>query len=158
MSKVPEIGDKAPNVCLENQDSKEVCLKDLKGKWVVLYFYPKDMTSGCTKEAIGFSESKNEFDKLGAEIFGVSPDPVDRHCKFIEKHDLTINLLADIDKISLKDYGVWQKKKMYGREFDGVVRSTFLIDPKGVVREKWTKVKVNGHVEAVKEKLKELKD
>ena len=151
-----KIGDKAPDFCLPDQDDKEVCLKDLKGKWVVLYFYPKDNTSGCTKEAIGFTENKKEFEKLGAVILGVSPDSTKSHRNFIAKKELNITLLSDTEHKILEMYGAWQLKKMYGREYYGVVRSTFLISPEGKVAFIWPKVKVAGHVEKVLEKLKEL--
>ncbi|MFC1852268.1 peroxiredoxin [candidate division CSSED10-310 bacterium] len=151
-----DIGDLAPELCLVNQDKEETCLKNLPGKWIILYFYPKDMTPGCTTEAIDFSTEKHSLTKLNAVILGVSPDSADRHCKFIAKHDLKITLLSDPEKEALQEFGVWQKKKMAGKEFWGVVRSTFLIDPEGVIRDKWTNVKVKGHVEAVKASLEKL--
>lgn len=147
---------KAPDFCLPDQNDKEVCLKDYKGKWVVLYFYPKDNTSGCTKEAIGFTEMKKEFEKMGAIILGVSPDSTKSHRNFIEKKNLKITLLSDQEHKVLEAYGAWQLKKMYGREYYGVVRSTFLISPDGKIAFIWPKVKVAGHVENVLEKLKEL--
>lgn len=150
-------GTKAPGFCLPDQNGREVCLKDFLGKWVVLYFYPKDNTSGCTKEAVGFSEAREEFEKLGAVILGVSPDSVRSHKNFEEKKGLKITLLSDKEHKVIEAYGAWQLKKMYGREYFGVVRSTYLIDPQGIIRHIWKKVKVAGHVEAVKEKLKELK-
>ncbi len=149
-------GEKAPDFCLPDQNDKEVCLKDYRGKWVVLYFYPKDNTSGCTKEAIGFTEMKKEFEKMGAIILGVSPDSTKSHRNFIEKKDLKITLLSDPEHKVLEAYGAWQLKKMYGREYYGVVRSTFLISPEGKIAFVWPKVKVAGHVENVLEKLKEL--
>ncbi len=151
-----KIGDKAPLFCLPNQNEEEICLSDFKGKWIVLYFYPKDNTSGCTKEAIGFTEKKEEFEKLGAVILGVSPDSPKSHRNFIEKKELTITLLSDQDHKVLEEYGAWQLKKMYGREYMGVVRSTYLIDPEGKIAYIWPKVKVAGHIDAVLEKLKEL--
>ncbi len=152
-----KIGDKTPLFCLPNQDEEKICLSDFKGKWVVLYFYPKDNTSGCTKEAIGFTEKKEEFEKLGAVILGVSPDSPKSHRNFIEKKGLTITLLSDQEHKVLEEYGAWQLKKMYGREYMGVVRSTYLINPEGKIAYIWPKVKVAGHVDAVLEKLKELK-
>ncbi len=152
-----KIGDKAPLFCLPNQDEEKICLSDFKGKCVVLYFYPKDNTSGCTKEAIGFTEKKEEFEKLGAVILGVSPDSPKSHRNFIEKKGLTITLLSDQEHKVLEEYGAWQLKKMYGREYMGVVRSTYLINPEGKIAYIWPKVKVAGHVDAVLEKLKELK-
>ncbi|MBN1591979.1 MAG: thioredoxin-dependent thiol peroxidase [Candidatus Coatesbacteria bacterium] len=146
---MPEKGDNAPEFCLPNHEGKEVCLKQFKGSWVVLYFYPKDNTSGCTKEALEFTELKSRFAGMGAAIIGISPDSVESHRKFREKHALTISLLSDPEHKVLESYGVWQLKKMYGREYQGVARSTFLIDPEGKVAEVWRKVKVKGHAEAV---------
>jgi peroxiredoxin Q/BCP len=150
-------GDKAPQFCLPDKDGSKVCLKDFKGKWVVLYFYPKDNTSGCTLEAIHFTKARDAFRKIGSEIVGVSPDSMESHCGFADKHNLEITLLSDTEHKVLESYGAWQKKKMYGREFWGVVRSTFLIDPEGKVRHAWRKVKVAGHVEEVQNQLTELK-
>jgi peroxiredoxin Q/BCP len=151
-----EVGKKAPEFCLPNQDDVEICLRDLKGKWVVLYFYPKDNTPGCTTEACEFTEAAPDFSSLDAVILGVSPDSTKKHRNFIEKHNLGITLLSDESKDVVQKYGVWQLKKNYGREYMGVVRSTFIIDPEGIVRAKWEKVRVKGHVEAVKEKLQAL--
>lgn len=158
MKKELKIGDKAPEFCLLDADENKVCLKDFKGKWIVLYFYPKDNTSGCTKEAVGFTEKKEEFEKLGAIILGVSPDSPKSHRNFREKKGLNIKLLSDQEHKVLESYNVWQLKKMYGREYMGVVRSTFLIDPEGKIVHIWPKVKVTGHVEDVLEKLKEIKE
>ncbi len=152
-----EAGQKAPEFCLPNSDEVEICLRDLKGKWVVLYFYPKDLTPGCTTEACEFSEALPDFEGMDAVILGVSPDPAEKHRKFIEKKDLKITLLSDEDKEVLKAYGAWGPKKLYGREYEGVIRSTFIIDPDGNVAAVWPKVRVKGHVEAVKQKLEELK-
>jgi peroxiredoxin Q/BCP len=149
-------GMEAPEFCLRDANEREHCLKDFAGKWVVLYFYPKDNTSGCTKEAVGFTEKKAEFEKLGAEIIGISPDSPKSHGRFIEKHDLKILLLSDPEREVLKKYGVWQKKKMYGREYMGVIRNTFLIDPKGKIAAIWRKVKVKGHIDEVLDKLKSM--
>lgn len=151
-----KIGDKAPDFCLEDPDRGKMCLKDLKGKWVVLYFYPKDNTSGCTLEALEFTAAEDDFKAKNAVIIGVSPDSLKSHTKFRQKHDLSINLLSDTEKETLTAYGVWQQKKMYGREYMGVVRSTYLIDPEGKIAGVWTKVKVAGHVDSVMEKLSEL--
>ena len=153
---MPEIGEKAPQFCLPNQDNEEVCLRDLAGSWVVLYFYPKDNTPGCTTEALDFTAHLDEFEALGATVLGVSPDSVKKHQNFIAKKELRVTLLADEEKKVCQAYGVWQLKKNYGREYMGVVRSTFLIDPDGIIRAKWEKVRVKGHVEAVLEKLREL--
>ncbi len=151
-----EVGNRAIEFCLPNQDEVEICLRDLKGKWVVLYFYPKDNTPGCTTEACGFTENLPDFEKLNAIVIGVSPDSPKKHRNFIEKKDLKITLLSDEDKKVLSDYGVWQLKKMYGREYMGVVRTTYLIDPKGNVAKRWDKVKVKNHVNEVKQALNEL--
>jgi len=151
-----EIGDKAPEFCLPNQDEVEICLRDLVGKWVVLYFYPKDNTPGCTTEACDFTEALPYFEDLSAVVLGVSPDSPKKHRNFIEKKDLKITLLSDEEKEVCEKYGVWQLKKNYGREYMGVVRSTFLINPEGVISALWSKVRVKGHVEAVSKKIKEL--
>jgi peroxiredoxin Q/BCP len=152
-----EVGNKAPEFCLPNQDSEEICLRDFQGSWVVLYFYPKDNTPGCTTEALDFTALKSEFEKEGATILGVSPDSIKRHCNFIEKKNLKITLLSDEEKEVAQKYGVWQLKKMYGKEYMGIVRSTFLINPNGEIAYIWPKVKVKGHAKEVLEKLKELK-
>ena len=152
-----EVGEKAPDFCLPNQDDVEICLRDLKGKWVVLYFYPRDNTPGCTTEACDFTEAAPDFSALDAVILGVSADSTKKHRNFIEKKNLGITLLSDESTEMMQQYGVWQLKKNYGKEYMGIVRSTFIIDPAGIVRAKWEKVRVKGHVEAVKEKLEELK-
>lgn len=139
-------GSKAPQFCLPDKDEKKVCLKDFKEKWVVLYFYPKDNTSGCTKEAVDFTAHAREFVKLNAVVIGISPDPPKSHANFIQKHKLRVILLSDQEHAVLKEYGVWQKKKMYGREYHGAVRTTFLIDPSGEIVHVWEGVRVNGHV------------
>jgi peroxiredoxin Q/BCP len=148
-----EIGDKVPSFCLSNQDEEEICFRDIKGRWIVLYFYPKDNTPGCTTQACDFTKAIPNFRDMGAIVLGVSPDSPKKHRNFIEKKELDITLLCDEDKSLCKDFGVWQLKKSSGREYMGVVRSTFLISPNGAVAFKWDKVKVKGHVEAVKEKL-----
>ncbi len=153
-----QLKDKAPEFCLPNQDEEEVCLRDLQGGWVVLYFYPKDNTPGCTTEAIEFTQSESAFSSLGASILGVSPDSPKKHRNFIDKKELGITLLADEEKEVCNQYGVWQLKKNYGREYMGVVRSTFIIDPDGNVAAAWNKVRVKDHVQTVKEKLEELID
>lgn len=155
MTSEPTVGDKAPNFNLDSEDGP-ISLGDYSGNPLVLYFYPKDDTSGCTKQAIGFSERKADFDAIGAAILGVSPDPVKSHAKFRGKHDLTISLGADPDKATLEAYGVWKEKSMYGRKYMGVERSTFLIDGNGVIRKAWRKVKVPGHVDAVLDAVKSL--
>ncbi len=150
-----DIGQKAIDFCLPNEEEKEYCLKDFQGKWLVLYFYPKDNTSGCTKEAVGFSEKIEEFKRLNCEIVGISPDTPKRHKNFIEKYDLKIKLLSDTEHKVLETYGAWGKKKMYGREYFGVIRTTYLINEKGIVVKTWEKVKVKGHVDDVLNTLKE---
>lgn len=151
-----EINSKAPEFCLPNQDDVEICLRDLKGKWIVLYFYPKDNTPGCTTEACDFSEALPDFSDLNAVVLGVSADSTQKHRNFIDKKDLSVTLLSDEEKSMLQDYGVWQLKKNYGKEYMGIVRSTFIIDPKGVVKAAWEKVKVKEHVKEVQEKLRTL--
>lgn len=151
-------GDMAPALSLPDQNNKKVSIKELKGKWVVLYFYPKDNTPGCTMEAVYFSHYKKEFEELDAVILGVSPDTVESHCSFIDKHAVTITLLSDTDKTVLQKYDVWEKKKLYGKEYFGVRRSTYLIDPAGRIAWIWKKVKVENHIREVLEKLKELKN
>ena len=163
-----EVGNKAPDFCVKNQDDIEICSRDLKGKWIVLYFYPKDLTPGCTTQACDFTQQHPQFDDLDAMILGVSPDTTKKHRDFIEKKDLTITLLSDEDKKMCEDYGVWQLKKFMGREFMGVVRSTFIINPQGEIAAIWDKVNVRKkktvkgekievlHVSEVREKLAEL--
>ncbi len=150
--------EKASNFCLNDFEGKKHCLKDFSGKWVVLYFYPKDNTSGCTREAVNFTESKGEFEKEGAVIIGISKDSPKSHGRFISKHALEILLLSDEEHKVIEKYGAWGKKKLYGREYFGTVRSTFLIDPKGFIVKEWRKVKVKGHVEEVLETLREMKN
>ena len=149
-------GTKAPDFTLPTDGGGSVTLSALAGKPVVVYFYPKDDTSGCTKEAIGFSESKADFDALGVTIIGISPDSPTKHDKFIAKHDLTIRLAADEDKTVAEAYGVWVEKSMYGKKYMGVERSTFLIAADGTIARAWRKVKVPGHVDEVLEAAKAL--
>lgn len=143
------VGDSAPDFTLSDQDGTPVALSDYRGQWVVLYFYPRDNTSGCTREAIDFTEYLEEYKKLNARVFGISPDSVQSHQKFIKKHNLKVALLADPEHGVLKKYGVWQEKSMYGRKYFGVVRSTYLIDPEGKIAKVWQKVKVTGHADDV---------
>ena len=152
-----EIGKKVPEFCLPNQDDVEICSRDLKGKWIVLYFYPRDNTPGCTTEACEFTEAEPEFDDMDAIILGVSADTTKKHRNFIEKKNLGITLLSDESTEMMQEFGVWQLKKNYGKEYMGIVRSTFLIDPDGIIKEIWEKVRVKDHVQNVKEKLLELK-
>ena len=150
---VLKVGDAAPDFCLPDAEKRRVCLRDHRGKWVVLYFYPKDNTKGCTMEALEFTAAEEEFSGRGAVVIGVSPDSPESHTRFIEKHDLGITLLSDTEKETLTSYGAWQRKKRYGREFMGTVRSTFLIDPEGKIAYIWPKVRAAGHAEAVVGKL-----
>ena len=149
-------GDKAPDFDLPT-DTGRVSLSGLKGKNIVLYFYPKDDTAGCTSEALQFSSEVEEFQKLGAVIVGVSKDSVASHAKFRAKHDLTIELAADPLGDVVEAYGAWVEKSMYGCKYMGVDRSTFLIDREGVIREVWRKVKVPGHIKAVMNAAKAIK-
>lgn len=151
-----KINDKAPEFCLPDKDEKNICLKDYNGKWVVLYFYPKDMTSGCTIEAIDFTSKLPDFVKKNAVVIGVSPDSPKRHQKFIDKHELKVILASDEEKKMLEEYGVWQEKKMYGKTYFGVVRTTMLINPEGIISEIWNKVRVKEHVQSVFDRLVEL--
>ena len=152
-----QIGDKIPEFCLPDKEGKEFCIKELKGKWIVLYFYPKDNTKGCTIEAIDFTTNLDDFSKLGAVVVGISPDSVKSHQNFSSKHELRIQLLSDESHEILEKFGVWQEKSMYGKSYFGVVRSTILINPDGKIAEIWEKVKVENHVESVKNRLMELK-
>jgi len=151
-----EIGTIAPEFCLPNQDDVEICFRDLKGKWIVLYFYPKDNTPGCTTEACEFTEATPDFSDLDSIILGISADSTKKHRNFIEKKELGITLLSDESTQMMQDYGVWQMKKNFGKEYMGIVRSTYIIDPNGVIQAVWTKVRVKEHVAKVQEKLKEL--
>ncbi|WP_455660862.1 thioredoxin-dependent thiol peroxidase [Pradoshia sp.] len=141
------VGKKAPEFKLEAGDGKEVTMADFAGKNVVLYFYPKDMTPGCTTEACDFKESHQSFAELDTIIVGVSPDPKERHEKFIAKYDLPFLLLSDPEHVLSEAYGVWVLKKNFGKEYMGVERSTFVINKEGEVVKEWRKVKVKGHVE-----------
>ena len=141
--------EKAPDFSLPRNGGGTVSLSDFAGKPVVLYFYPKDDTSGCTTEAVDFSGLTEDFAKLGATVIGVSPDSVKSHDKFAAKHNLSVVLAADEEHKALEAYGVWKEKSMYGKTYMGVERSTFLIDKSGKVAEVWRKVKVPGHAEAV---------
>ena len=149
-------GERAPDFSMATDDGGKVSLKSLKGKNVVLYFYPKDDTPGCTKEACAFRDNLPDFSKVKATVIGVSKDSVESHQKFKKKYALPFPLASDPDKKVIKAYGVWKKKSLYGREFMGIERSTFLIDAKGVVRKIWRKVKVGGHADEVLESLGEL--
>ena len=142
-------GDKAPLFSLLSSEGEKISLKDLKGKSIVLYFYPKDDTSGCTKEACSFQSNIAALKKSGAVVLGVSADSVESHAKFAAKHGLRFPLLSDESKEVLKAYGVWKEKSMYGRKFMGIERTTFIIDDKGKVTHVFQKVRVDGHTEEV---------
>ncbi len=144
-----DVGDVAPDFTLPTDGGGELTLSSMRGKKVVLYFYPKDDTSGCTKEACDFREKISEFEKAGAVVLGMSPDGVKKHDKFKAKYDLPFSLVADEEKTALEAYGVWVEKSMYGRKYMGVERTTFLIDADGSIQSVWRKVKVPGHVDAV---------
>ncbi|MCF6174539.1 MAG: peroxiredoxin [Victivallaceae bacterium] len=159
-----DINTKAPEFTLDNQGDQSVSLNDFNGQWVVLYFYPKDNTSGCTTEACDFTAAMDDYSSLNAMILGVSPDSTASHRKFIAKHQLGITLLSDPDKNVMKAYGAWGLKKNYGKEYEGVIRSTFIIAPDGTIAAAWDKVKVRvkrksdetRHIDIVKTKLQEL--
>ena len=165
-----EIGTQAPEFCIPNQDEVEICLRDLKGKWIVLYFYPKDNTTGCSTPAYDFTQAEPQFDDLDAVILGISPDSCKKHRNFIIKKNLDITLLSDEDKTVCSLYGVWQQKKMAGHEYMGIVRTTYLIDPTGIISAVWNKVrvrikkKIDGnlvellHVDNVKDELIKLQN
>lgn len=154
---IPKPGDPAPDFTLPDADDIPWRLADAAGKWVVLYFYPRDNTSGCTTEALDFTALLPEFMALNAVVVGVSADSTASHRKFIQKRELSVTLLSDPDQTVLSAYGVWAKKKMAGREYMGIVRATVLIGPDGVVRETWPKVSVKGHAAAVLEALEGFK-
>ena len=142
-----EVGREVPDFTLENQDGENVSLSDFRGKNVVLYFYPKDMTPGCTTQACDFRDQYDAFKQYDTVIIGISPDPIERHQKFIDKHGLPFELLADTEHEVATQYDVWKLKKMFGKEFYGVERSTFIIDKTGVLQKEYRKVKVKGHID-----------
>jgi peroxiredoxin Q/BCP len=144
------IETQAPGFCLPNQDDIEICLRDLKGKWIVLYFYPRDNTPGCTTEACEFTEAAPDFSDLDAVILGVSADSTKKHRSFIEKKEIGITLLSDEDTSMMQEYGVWQLKKNYGKEYMGI------INPEGIVKAVFEKVRVKEHVAKVKAELEQL--
>ncbi|MCM3548150.1 bacterioferritin comigratory protein BCP [Niallia circulans] len=151
-------GEKAPDFELPANGGKTIRLSDYKGSYIVLYFYPKDMTPGCTTEACDFRDQTEAFKKEGAIVLGVSPDPADKHDKFAEKHGLPFPLVADEDLEAAKAYGVWQLKKNFGKEYMGIVRSTFVIDKDFTVLKEWRNVKVKNHVDDVLAFVKEQND
>ncbi len=152
-----DVGDQAPEICLPDMDGNEVCLADARGSFVVLYFYPKDNSSSCTIEAKDFTAEAAAFAGEGARVIGISPDSTESHRRFTEKQGLDLTLLSDPDRLSMEAFGVWVKKRMYGKEYMGVERSTFIIDPEGRIAAAWRAVKVKGHAAAVLDRLRELK-
>ena len=155
MSKI-RIGDKAPEFLVEISQDKKVSLGDLKGKYVVLYFYPKDDTPGCTLEAIDFNELLNEFNTLNTVVLGISRDDLKSHGKFKDKYNLKFNLGSDIDGQTCSKYSVWVEKSMFGKKYMGVNRATFLINQKGEIAHIWPKVSVEGHAREVLDKIRRL--
>ena len=149
MTRQLEIGQEAPHFTLPRDGGGEVSLSDFLGRKIVVYFYPKDDTPGCTKEAIGFTEAAAKFDELDVTVLGISKDTVAKHEKFRDKHNLSIALLSDADATTCEDFGVWVEKNMYGKTYMGIERATFLIDENGKLAKIWRKVKVAGHVDDV---------
>jgi thioredoxin-dependent peroxiredoxin len=143
------IGQSAPEFTALDRDSNSIRLQDFNGKWLVLYFYPKDLTPGCTTQAIDFTEKLPQFQALNTQIVGISPDSIASHGKFIIKHNLEIILLSDPEHQIAETYGVWQLKKFMGKEYMGIIRSTFLIDPDGKIAQIWSNVRVKNHVDTV---------
>jgi peroxiredoxin Q/BCP len=156
MAAALEVGNAAPDFALPDQDENTVALKDFAGKWVVLYFYPKDDTPGCTTQACEFTEGIEAFQGLNAEVLGCSPDSPEKHRKFIAKHDLKLTLLSDPEHGVMESYGAWGEKNMYGKVTVGVIRSTAIIDPEGRIAHRWKRVKAKGHAEHVRSKLQQL--
>jgi len=152
----PDVGDLAPDFELETDTHGTIRLSDFRGRKVVVYFYPKDNTSGCTQEAKDFSELLPEFEKAETVVIGISPDTVRKHANFRAKHDLKVILAADPERQAIEAYDVWKEKSMYGRKYMGVERSTFLIDREGRIARVWRKVKVKGHAREVLDAAKEL--
>ena len=153
----PLVGRPAPSFALPDADGRSVSLADLRGRWVVVYFYPKDDTPGCTIEAQEFTALAGQFADEGAVVLGISPDPTERHQRFRDKYGLTVRLLSDPDHQVMEAYGAWGEKTLYGRTTVGVIRSTVLVNPDGLVAAHWPKVRAKGHAEKVLQKLRELK-
>ena len=149
-------GNKIPELNLVDQDNRKRPLKEFRGKWLVLYAYPKDLTPGCTIEAVDFSSLGPAFAKAGSQVVGLSPDSPEKHCRFIEKKELSLILLSDPEHKGLDKLGAWGPKKFMGKEYDGVLRSTWLVDPEGKVRKIWANVRVKGHAREVLDTLKAL--
>ena len=154
-SKIEE-GKKAPAFTLQDQDEKKVSLSDFEGSWVVLYFYPRDDTPGCTTEACEFTDGIQDFRGMNAVVLGCSPDSPEKHRKFIAKYNLQVRLLSDPENGVMEAYGAWGEKNMYGKVTVGVIRSTVIIDPQGRVAHRWKRVKAKGHAEKVRERLEQL--
>ncbi|RQD83479.1 MAG: thioredoxin-dependent thiol peroxidase [Methanocalculus sp. MSAO_Arc2] len=152
-----EIGMAAPEFCLPDADEEMACLSEHSGEYVVVYFYPRDNSSACTLEARSFSDELESFERENIPVYGISPDSTTSHKRFSEKQELSVRLLSDPEHRVIESYGVWVSKKMYGKEYMGVERSTFIIDPDGKIAHIWRKVKVKGHVEDVLNRLRELK-
>jgi len=155
-SKILSVGDYAPDFTLDRDGGKTITLSDLKGENIVVYFYPKDDTPGCTQEANDFTEAKHDFDISDTVIIGISKDSAEKHDKFKEKHSLSVILGADTECSVCEAYDCWVEKSMYGKKYMGIQRDTFLIDKKGIIRNIWHNVKVNGHVQEVLAAAKEL--
>ena len=153
-----EKGVKAPDFSAEIEGGDKITLNEHLGKWIVLYFYPKDNTPGCTKEACAFRDNMERIVGQGAMVLGVSPDNPASHDKFKDQHDLNFSLISDPDKAICEKYDIIGEKKMFGKSYKGVIRTTYIIDPEGMIAHKWSNVKVNGHVEQVIKKLKELQE
>jgi thioredoxin-dependent peroxiredoxin len=148
-----KVGESAPEFTALDRSGKSISLQDFKGRSIVLYFYPKDNTPGCTTEAIDFTDKLPQFQSLNTQVIGISPDSIVSHAKFIDKHQLKITLLSDPEHQIAESYGVWQLKKFMGKEYMGIVRSTFLIDPTGTISQIWSNVRVKNHVDTVLEKI-----
>lgn len=151
-----EIGQQAPDFTLKDQEGKDVSLSNFQGKNIILYFYPKDMTPGCTTQACDFRDNYEAFEQYNTVIIGISPDQIERHQKFIAKHGLPFKLLADTEQEVAKLYDVWKLKKMFGKEFYGIERSTFIINQAGILQKEFRKVKVKGHIEETLQFVKEM--
>jgi thioredoxin-dependent peroxiredoxin len=150
-----KVGEAAPKFTAPDRTGENISFKDFQGRSIVLYFYPKDNTPGCTAEAIDFTDKLAEFQALNTQVIGISPDSIASHGKFIDKHDLKIILLSDPEHQIAESYGVWQLKKFMGKEYMGIVRSTFLIDPAGNILQIWSNVRVKNHVDTVLKQLTE---
>ncbi len=154
---VLDVGQPAPDFTLPDQNGESITLSSFRGQPVVLYFYPKDNTPGCTTEACAFRDARADYEKAGARVIGVSPDSVTSHQKFADKYELPFTLVADTEKSVCQSYGVWQEKTLYGKTSLGVVRSTFVIDGQGIIRQAFRKVKVDGHSDAVLAAIEAMK-